>query len=153
MYNDVVGAFLVPYLICVVIGGIPLFYLEVALGQFMAQGGPKAWRICPILQGLQCYMHLIRDIILYTVVSVVVQALCNSACCLGIGLATTVIVFFLNCYYNVILAWAFYYMFASFTTELPWESCDNYWNTDSCTTFDELKVSSCTTFDELKVSF
>ena len=58
----------------------------------------------------------------------------------GIGLATTVIVFFLNCYYNVILAWAFYYMFASFTDELPWESCDNYWNTESCTTFDELKV-------------
>ena len=60
---------------------------------------------------------------------------------LGIGWTTTLIVFFLNCYYNVILAWAFYYMFASFTSELPWESCDNYWNTPACTTFDELKVS------------
>lgn len=53
----------------------------------------------------------------------------------GIGWATTVIVFFLNCYYNVILAWAFYYMFASFTSSLPWDSCDNYWNTDNCSVF------------------
>ena len=62
---------------------------------------------------------------------------------LGIGWATTVTVFFQNCYYNVILAWAFYYMFASFTSELPWETCDNYWNTDQCATFDEQRVSTC----------
>ena len=52
---------------------------------------------------------------------------------LGIGLATTIIVFFVNCYYNVILCWAFYYMFASLTNKLPWDSCDNYWNTENCT--------------------
>lgn len=37
-------------------------------------------------------------------------------CIAGIGWATTVIVFLLNCYYNVILAWAFYYLFASFSS-------------------------------------
>lgn len=99
-YKNGGGAFLIPYLICVVVGGIPLFFLEVAIGQFMSQGGHLAWRICPILQ--------------------------------GIGWATTIIVFFLNCYYNVILAWAFYYFFASFTDKLPWDSCDNYWNTPAC---------------------
>ena len=36
-------------------------------------------------------------------------------------------------YYNVILAWALYFMFASFTTgELPWASCGNEWNTPGC---------------------
>ena len=55
--------------------------------------------------------------------------------CPGIGWATTVVVFFLNCYYNVILTWSFYYMFASFTTKLPWESCTNSWNTENCSTF------------------
>lgn len=53
----------------------------------------------------------------------------------GIGIATNCIMFFVNCYYNVILAWAFFYMFASFTTELPWNSCGNWWNTDRCTDF------------------
>jgi len=43
-------------------------------------------------------------------------------------------VFFVNCYYNIILTWALYYFFASFTFDLPWDSCDNYWNTENCAT-------------------
>ena len=46
-----VGAFILPYLICVVIGGVPMFFLEVAVGQYMRHGGIKAWQICPIFQG------------------------------------------------------------------------------------------------------
>ena len=48
------GAFLIPYLICVIVGGIPLFYLEVAVGQFMGVAGIKAWNICPIFRGKHC---------------------------------------------------------------------------------------------------
>ncbi|XP_064609914.1 sodium- and chloride-dependent taurine transporter-like [Liolophura sinensis] len=101
-YKNGGGAFLLPYFICVIIGGIPLFFLEVAVGQFMSIGGTKAWNIVPLFQ--------------------------------GIAIATTVTVFILNCYYNVIMAWAFYYLFSSFTSVLPWSHCDNYWNTDFCTT-------------------
>ena len=46
------GAFLFPYLICVIVGGIPLFYLEVAVGQFMGVAGINAWKIVPIFRGL-----------------------------------------------------------------------------------------------------
>lgn len=50
----------------------------------------------------------------------------------GIGYACAIIVFLLNCDYNIILTWAFYYLFSSFTMELPWSHCRNEWNTPSC---------------------
>jgi len=55
-----------------------------------------------------------------------------------------VVVFYINCYYNVILTWAFYYLFASFTDELPWESCDNYWNTAACSLFNDVTSPNVT---------
>ena len=51
---------------------------------------------------------------------------------LGIGYATTVVCTFCNQYYIVILAWSLFYLFQSFTLELPWATCGNEWNTDQC---------------------
>ncbi len=51
------GAFLFPYLLCVALGGIPMFFLEVALGQFMSVGGISAWAICPLFQGKLLIVH------------------------------------------------------------------------------------------------
>ncbi|KAK3600001.1 hypothetical protein CHS0354_012661 [Potamilus streckersoni] len=100
-YRNGGGAFLIPYFVSVIIGGMPVFFLEVSLGQFMSEGGIGTWKICPLFQ--------------------------------GIGYASAIIVFLLNCDYNVILSWAFYYLFASFTDVLPWSHCNNAWNTPLCT--------------------
>ncbi|XP_038045242.1 sodium- and chloride-dependent GABA transporter 2-like [Patiria miniata] len=109
-YKNGGGAFLIPYLICAIAGGIPLFFMEVALGQFMSLGGIKAWNICPVFK--------------------------------GIGYATTLITFWMNHYYIIILAWCLLYLFSSFTTELPWSSCNHEWNTERCRdTYDDSNTS------------
>ncbi|XP_067163460.1 sodium- and chloride-dependent GABA transporter 2 isoform X5 [Apteryx mantelli] len=98
------GAFFIPYLIFLFTCGIPVFFLETALGQYTSQGGVTAWRrICPLFE--------------------------------GIGYASQVIVILLNFYYIIVLAWALFYLFSSFTIDLPWGSCDHEWNTGSCMEF------------------
>ena len=56
LYNKslsyIVGAFLIPYFICLVCMGIPMYMLEISLGQYMQMGGIKCWQnFGPILQG------------------------------------------------------------------------------------------------------
>uniref|UniRef100_A0A671L781 Transporter n=1 Tax=Sinocyclocheilus anshuiensis TaxID=1608454 RepID=A0A671L781_9TELE len=46
------GVFLIPYVLMVFVGGVPVFFLEIALGQFMKQGGVATWNIAPLFKGL-----------------------------------------------------------------------------------------------------
>ncbi|KAG9330427.1 hypothetical protein JZ751_025414 [Albula glossodonta] len=50
-YKNGGGAFLVPYLFFMVIAGMPLFYMELALGQYNREGAAGVWKICPIFKG------------------------------------------------------------------------------------------------------
>ena len=36
-------------------------------------------------------------------------------------------------YYNMLVAYAFFYTFASFARDVPWRTCDNAWNTPGMT--------------------
>uniref|UniRef100_A0A4W5M7F7 Transporter n=1 Tax=Hucho hucho TaxID=62062 RepID=A0A4W5M7F7_9TELE len=47
----------------------------------------------------------------------------------GLGYGSQVVVLYSSIYYIIILAWAFFYLFSSFSSELPWASCRNSWNT------------------------
>ncbi|XP_010803965.1 sodium- and chloride-dependent GABA transporter 2 isoform X3 [Bos taurus] len=53
----------------------------------------------------------------------------------GIGYASQMIVTLLNIYYIIVLAWALFYLFSSFTIDLPWGSCRHDWNTERCVEF------------------
>ncbi|XP_029134832.1 sodium- and chloride-dependent neutral and basic amino acid transporter B(0+) [Labrus bergylta] len=98
-YKNGGGAFLIPYFVMLVVTGIPLFFLESALGQFCSQGPINIWRSVPILQ--------------------------------GVGIAMVMVTLTVSIYYNVILAYSLYYMFASFQSPLPWSSCSD-WSNSNC---------------------
>ncbi|RZF34909.1 hypothetical protein LSTR_LSTR012906, partial [Laodelphax striatellus] len=51
-YRNGGGAFLVPYLLMLVFGAVPLFYMELILGQYNRQGPVTVWRICPLFKGV-----------------------------------------------------------------------------------------------------
>ncbi|KAK9504505.1 hypothetical protein O3M35_010822 [Rhynocoris fuscipes] len=51
-YQNGGGAFLIPYCVMLLFGGLPLFFMELALGQFHRSGCLTIWkRICPALKG------------------------------------------------------------------------------------------------------
>ncbi|XP_041083114.1 sodium- and chloride-dependent GABA transporter 2-like isoform X1 [Polyodon spathula] len=60
----------------------------------------------------------------------------------GMGYASQLIVVYSSIYYIVILAWALFYFFHSFSWELPWASCRNTWNTGTCVEFDKQNLTS-----------
>jgi len=44
-------AFLVPYLTLMIFIGIPIVFLEIALGQFLGQGAANSWKASPFFKG------------------------------------------------------------------------------------------------------
>lgn len=50
-YENGGGAFLIPYIITLVIVGRPLYYMEMIVGQFTSRGCVKIWECVPILMG------------------------------------------------------------------------------------------------------
>ncbi|ESO99865.1 hypothetical protein LOTGIDRAFT_141413, partial [Lottia gigantea] len=88
------GAFLIPYIICLVTLGIPIFGIEVAFGQYGGKGPISIWD------------H-------------------SSPAFKGLGMAGILVSGIICIYYDIIIAWGLYYLFASMTNKLPWEDCND----------------------------
>ncbi|KAM6932895.1 sodium- and chloride-dependent GABA transporter 2-like [Xenentodon cancila] len=53
----------------------------------------------------------------------------------GIGFGGQLILLYSSMTYITILSWALLYLVFSFSSQLPWASCNNYWNTHDCVDF------------------
>jgi solute carrier family 6 GABA transporter-like protein 6/8/11/12/13 len=59
-YKNGGGAFLIPYVIMVIFGAWPVFFLEIAIGQYTNLGSAKAFKIIPLMKGLGVATNLIN---------------------------------------------------------------------------------------------
>ena len=90
-----------PYLLTLIFAGVPMFMLEVSIGQFLSVGGLGIYQISPIFkvtQVSQCtnYKH-------------------HPPTTQGVGYAAAVMACWLNVYYIVVLSWGLYYFYSSMT--------------------------------------
>jgi len=100
-YKNGGGVFLIPYLTMLALAALPLFFMELSLGQFSQLGPNKLFgKLAPLFRGL--------------------------------GYGMLCVTLWVAVYYNVIIAWSFYYTFASLTDTLPWGGCGNWFNTPDC---------------------
>ncbi|XP_030248846.1 sodium- and chloride-dependent GABA transporter 2-like [Sparus aurata] len=53
----------------------------------------------------------------------------------GVGYGGQLILLYSCMTYIIILSWALLYLVFSFSPQLPWATCNNYWNTDGCLDF------------------
>ncbi|XP_042874981.1 sodium-dependent dopamine transporter-like [Penaeus japonicus] len=51
-YRNGGGAFLFPYFLITVFGALPLFFMELVLGQYNRQGPITVWKVCPLFRGV-----------------------------------------------------------------------------------------------------
>ena len=150
------GAFLIPYAIMLAFIGIPCFFLEITIGQYAAMGPVTIYsNLSPLFKGnvmrhsvwifKHCENHWL------TFFSTVAVVLCYwhlmKICILtifffaGLGFANFMASCFVGLYYNMIIAWTIYYLFASFTSKLPWDTCQNDFNSPCKSQFYSLKIS------------
>ncbi|KAG2471378.1 SC6A4 protein, partial [Polypterus senegalus] len=77
-YQNGGGAFLIPYTLMAIFGGVPLFYMELALGQFHRTGAISIWkRICPIFKGIGFAICIINLYVAFYYNTIIAWALRN----------------------------------------------------------------------------
>jgi len=54
------GAFLIPYVLFVLLGSLPIFFLEVAIGQYTSMGSSLAFNCVPIMKGIGIAVNMIN---------------------------------------------------------------------------------------------
>ncbi|XP_046542282.1 sodium-dependent proline transporter-like [Haliotis rubra] len=117
------GAFLVPYVIMLALAGLPMFFFEMALGQFASLGPITIWRVNPLFMGI----------------GFAVVIICTMVC-----VYYNVIIMYSMFYLMVSII--------NLDGNLPWMSCGNYWNTPACTMSARPSFDNITDVEKLNIT-
>ena len=60
-YENGGGAFLIPYMIILIFIGRPLYFLELAMGQFSSKSSVNVWDLSPIFRGTYYVLKIAED--------------------------------------------------------------------------------------------
>ncbi|KAH8355836.1 hypothetical protein KR200_010722 [Drosophila serrata] len=99
-YRSGGAAFLIPYMLMVIVAGVPLFYLELLIGQFSGTGCTGMFRLAPLFRGA--------------------------------GIAQVIVNVYCVCYYSVLISYPIRMISYCFFKKVPWQDCNNPWNTPHC---------------------
>jgi len=110
-YKNGGAVFFIPYIIMLTFVGVPIFFLELSLGQFTSNGPLTCWEFAPFFK--------------------------------GIGVGMVIVSALVGIYYNMIIAWSLFYLFASFTSTLPWANCNREWASDWCQDYVKVLSKPC----------
>ncbi|RWS26644.1 sodium- and chloride-dependent glycine transporter 2-like protein, partial [Leptotrombidium deliense] len=108
-YSNGGGAFLIPFMVMMVLAGLPLMFMELSFGQYA------------------------KVIYLLYLTFICTHCLLLS----GLGYGMVIVSAIVMLYYNMIIAWTIFYMFASFGSKVPWYTCKPEWSTFSCYSYQE----------------
>jgi len=102
-YKNGGGAFLIIYFISMLFCGVPVFLLEVSLGQYLGSGGMTTIaQICPILKGVG-------------IATMVMVTYYNIYYCVIVAWS---LYYFVASFVSI--------------PDLPWSTCDGWWNSPKC---------------------
>lgn len=120
------GSMQIPYVTMLFCAGLPVFFLEMALGQYAGVGPIKIFgRIAPLLKGLGYVSSC---------------PLCSIRCCFQLFLysskAMVSVGVLLAFFYNVVVSWSLWYLTVSLAAflapeaRLEWAFCGHDYNTE-----------------------
>ena len=75
----------------------------------------------------------------------------------GLGYAIVMIDIYMGMYYNTIISWSLYYLYASCQSlvsfTLPWDDCNHEWNTERCQTLEQRRLQGNSTSNNQNITF
>ncbi|CAH1389578.1 unnamed protein product [Nezara viridula] len=138
-----------------ILAGKPMYFLELAVGQFSGVGPLALWNCCPIAKVIDMFcdysgamrINIVLEYVwdnaggktdlqrmwlslnqVYQLYYYLFNAVeCNEYLNIRVGCAMITVSLIVCIYYNVIMSYTVFYMVASFDSEVPWSKCDPAW--------------------------